>query len=42
MIEVHENPQEALSDGAQSLKPDNFSALMKNLKKISTAVGRTF
>ena len=41
MVEVHENPQEALSDGAQSLKPEKFSALMKDLKKITTAVGRT-
>lgn len=41
MIEVHDNPQEALSDGAQSLKPDNFSALMKDVKRIAAAVGRT-
>ncbi len=41
MIEVHDNPQEALSDGAQSLKPDKFSFLMKDLKKIAVAVGRT-
>lgn len=41
MIEVHDNPQEALSDGAQSLKPDKFNSLMKDLKKIAAAVGRT-
>ena len=40
IIEVHENPEEALSDGAQSLKPDNFSALLKDLKLIAAAVGR--
>lgn len=40
IIEVHENPEEALSDGAQSLKPENFSALLKDLHLIATAVGR--
>ena len=40
IIEVHENPEEALSDGAQSLKPDNFSALLQDLKVIAAAVGR--
>jgi 3-deoxy-7-phosphoheptulonate synthase len=41
IIEVHTKPEEALSDGAQSLKPDNFEILMKDLKKIAEAVGRT-
>jgi len=41
IIEVHPKPEEALSDGAQSLKPDNFEALMKDLKKVAEAVGRT-
>jgi 3-deoxy-7-phosphoheptulonate synthase len=40
IIEVHPKPEEALSDGAQSLKPDNFEALMRDLKKIAEAVGR--
>jgi len=40
LIEVHTNPEEALSDGAQSLLPDNFDRLMKDLKKIAVAVGR--
>ncbi len=40
IIEVHENPEEALSDGAQSLKPKNFSALLKDLHLIAAAVGR--
>lgn len=40
MIEVHSNPEDALSDGAQSLKPDTFSALMRELKAIASAVGR--
>ena len=40
MIEVHNNPEEALSDGAQSLIPENFSSLVKDLKAIAIAVGR--
>ncbi len=40
IIEVHDNPEEALSDGAQSLKPENFGNLIKDLKLIATAVGR--
>lgn len=40
IIEVHENPEEALSDGAQSLMPENFSALLKDLNGIAAAVGR--
>ena len=40
LIEVHPNPEEALSDGAQSLLPENFSNLMKELKKVAQAVGR--
>lgn len=40
LIEVHTNPEEALSDGEQSLKPDAFAALMAELKPIARAVGR--
>jgi 3-deoxy-7-phosphoheptulonate synthase len=40
MVEVHENPAAALSDGAQSLYPDQFDALMKALKPVVEAVGR--
>lgn len=40
MIEVHINPEEALSDGEQSLKPDTFSRLMAELKPIADAIGR--
>ncbi len=42
IIEVHLKPEEALSDGAQSLKPDNFEQLMNDLKKIAEAIGRKF
>ena len=41
MIEVHTRPEEALSDGEQSLKPAKFAALMKELKIVARAVGRT-
>jgi len=41
IIEVHPKPEEAMSDGAQSLKPDNFMSLMSELKKVAEAVGRT-
>jgi 3-deoxy-7-phosphoheptulonate synthase len=41
IIEVHPHPEEALSDGAQSLKPDRFAALMQGLRPVAEAVGRT-
>ncbi len=41
MIEVHSDPENALCDGAQSLKPDKFHTLMEELKAIATAIGRT-
>lgn len=40
MIEVHPNPAKALSDGPQSLTPDQFSALTRELAIIGNAVGR--
>ncbi len=40
MIEVHENPEEALSDGAQSLMPDKFQELMTSCKRVAQAVDR--
>jgi 3-deoxy-7-phosphoheptulonate synthase len=40
IIEVHPNPEEALSDGAQSLYPEKFEELMRDLKKVAEAVGR--
>jgi 3-deoxy-7-phosphoheptulonate synthase len=40
LIEVHPHPEEALSDGAQSLKPDRFAALMQHLTAVAEAVGR--
>jgi 3-deoxy-7-phosphoheptulonate synthase len=40
IIEVHPHPDEALSDGPQSLKPDTFAKLMSELKMVAEAVGR--
>ncbi|WP_028828580.1 3-deoxy-7-phosphoheptulonate synthase [Proteocatella sphenisci] len=40
IIEVHNDPANALCDGAQSIKPENFNDLMKSLKYIALAVGR--
>jgi len=40
IIEVHSHPEDALSDGAQSLLPSNFSALMEDLKKMALILGR--
>lgn len=40
MVEVHPNPEEAKSDGEQSLLPDQFAAMMKDLRLIAQAVGR--
>jgi 3-deoxy-7-phosphoheptulonate synthase len=41
LIEVHPNPDRALSDGAQSLFPEQFVTLMDTLRIIAPAVGRT-
>lgn len=40
IIEVHPNPEEAFSDGEQSLKPKVFKELMKELRLVAQAVGR--
>jgi 3-deoxy-7-phosphoheptulonate synthase len=40
LIEVHNDPEKALSDGAQSLYPDQFTELMRQLRMIAPAVGR--
>jgi 3-deoxy-7-phosphoheptulonate synthase len=42
MIEVHPRPEEALSDGPQSLKLDTFLELMGKLGAVAKAVGRAF
>ena len=40
MIEVHNDPENALCDGAQSLKPEKYDFLLKDLTKIAEAVGK--
>src|SRR5437588_7967054 len=41
LMEVHHDPEHALSDGAQSLYPEQFAKLMDELRLIAPAVGRT-
>jgi 3-deoxy-7-phosphoheptulonate synthase len=41
IIEVHQDPDHALSDGAQSLRPEQFAELMAQLRIIAPAVNRT-
>jgi 3-deoxy-7-phosphoheptulonate synthase len=41
LIEVHPSPDSALSDGAQSLFPEQFTELMGQLRMIAPAIGRT-
>lgn len=40
MIEVHPDPPRAMSDGAQSLYPEQFSELMQQIRVIANAIGR--
>jgi 3-deoxy-7-phosphoheptulonate synthase len=40
IVEVHPNPAKALSDGGQSLKPEKFAEMVKQVRKIAEAVGR--
>ncbi len=41
VVEMHPNPKEALSDGAQSLTPEGFIEFMKELEPIASAMGKT-
>lgn len=40
IIEVHGDPEHAFSDGAQSLKPDNFKNVIDKCRKIASVIGR--
>jgi 3-deoxy-7-phosphoheptulonate synthase len=40
MIEVHNDPDKALSDGPQALLPEQFSDLMVQIKRIAEVIGR--
>jgi len=40
MIEVHNNPEKALCDGPQSLRPERYEELLKQISKIAEVVGK--
>jgi 3-deoxy-7-phosphoheptulonate synthase len=40
MVEVHPKPEEAFSDGGQSLKPERFAGLVKQVRAVAQAIGR--
>lgn len=40
IVEVHPNPAQALSDGQQSLTPEQFAILMASLRRVAAAVDR--
>lgn len=42
MVEVHPEPDKALSDGPQSLKPEVFEKLMENVEKVANVLGKSF
>ena len=41
LVEVHNDPDTALSDGPQSLKPERFDAMMDEVRAVAQAIGRT-
>jgi 3-deoxy-7-phosphoheptulonate synthase len=41
MIEIHPNPKKALSDGSQALTPEQFTALVADLRKLAPFTGVT-
>jgi 3-deoxy-7-phosphoheptulonate synthase len=41
LVEMHPTPEKALSDGAQSLYPAQFDELVKQLRTIAAAIGRS-
>jgi len=41
IVEVHPNPAQAMSDGAQSLKPEKFAQLVREVKRVAEAVERS-
>jgi 3-deoxy-7-phosphoheptulonate synthase len=40
LVEVHHDPNRALSDGPQSITPEMFAELMQDLRQIAPVVGR--
>ncbi len=41
LVEVHSDPDHAMSDGAQTLTPGQFTEMMQQVRAIAAAVGRT-
>jgi 3-deoxy-7-phosphoheptulonate synthase len=41
LVEVHPDPDRALSDGGQSLYPDQFARLVREARTIAEAIGRS-
>ncbi|MGE5141323.1 MAG: 3-deoxy-7-phosphoheptulonate synthase, partial [Rudaea sp.] len=41
IVEVHADPAHAMSDGAQSLKPEKFARMVREVRQIAEAIGRT-
>ena len=41
IIEVHHDPDHAVSDGAQTLRPDQFAEMMQQVRAIAAAIGRS-
>ncbi len=41
IVEVHAHPEQALSDGSQSLKPERFAGMVQQVKAIAQAIGRS-
>jgi len=40
LVEVHCDPEKALSDGEQSLRPDHFGTMMVEIREVALAIGR--
>jgi 3-deoxy-7-phosphoheptulonate synthase len=40
LVEVHNDPAQALSDGAQSLKPERFATLVRQVRAVAASIGR--
>ena len=41
LVEVHHDPEHAVSDGAQTLRPEQFQEMMTQMRAIAQAIGRT-
>ncbi len=41
LVEVHHDPDRAISDGAQTIRPEQFQEMMQQVRAIAAAIGRT-